>query len=261
MGTHVFGATDKERLWHSILPDQTFFGDVLTSSGTGRPWSDVSPIPTLEDVACAADGEGDLHALVVTSDGRLWHTIRADATGRWSKFGDVEIGGAGNIGAVTAVAAATQGRNLHVVAVNRTGELHRTTWNHETPTSSASWDPRFSRVGFWDPATGPLERIAASFSSPTQVTLEGVPVLREVHGGAFDLRVARLQHMLNLSWLGAGQGTPASELLAENGIYDARTAKAVRSFQGNKDLPVNGIMTRATWKVFLEWWLSGDTPG
>lgn len=67
--------------------------------------------------------------------------------------------------------------------------------------------------------------------------------------------------MLNLSWLGARKGAPDPELLPENGIDDSRTAQAVRSFQGNNNLPENGIMTRATWRVFLEWWLSGDTPG
>ena len=67
--------------------------------------------------------------------------------------------------------------------------------------------------------------------------------------------------MLNVSWLDfAKEGGPEPELLDENGVYDARTAQAVRFFQGNQELPVSGIMTRATWKVLLEWWLSGATP-
>lgn len=202
--------------------------------------------------------------LVVTSDGRLWHTIRAHG-GAWIRFGDVELGGAGNIGTVTAVAAATTGAKLHIVAVNSAKQLHRTVWNPDTPTSSARFDPPFTKVGTWDPARGPLKVIAAagvpSPSATTEVTLGDLPVLREVHGGGHDPTVERLQHMLNLSWLGARKGAPDPELLPENGIYDSRTAQAVRSFQGNNNLPENGIMTRATWRVFLEWWLSGDTPG
>ena len=162
----TFGATPRERLWHSILPDQDFFGDVIATAGTGQPWHDGGQRPAIEDVACAADSEGDLHALVVTSDGRLWHTIRRANGGGWLEFGNVESGGAGNIGTVTAVAAATEGRKLHIVAVNSAGELHRTVWNPETPTDPARFDPPFTMVGTWDPAKGPLELVAASFWSP-----------------------------------------------------------------------------------------------
>jgi hypothetical protein len=129
MAIHVFGVTNDDNLWHSIVPDQDDFGDVDGAGGTGRPWRKGTTPPTAQDSACAADSEGNLHVLVVSDDGRLWHTRRDARDRTWSSFGNVEAGGAGNIGTVTAVAAATEGTALHILAVNSNKELHRTVWN------------------------------------------------------------------------------------------------------------------------------------
>ena len=150
MAFHVFGVTDKDGVFHTILPDRGKFGDVAGSGGAGRPWRKDGPeSPTAQDSACAADSEGNLHVLVVSSDGRLWHA-RRDRNRTWSDFGDVEKGGALNIGTVTAVAAATQGTALHILAANTSKELHQTVWNPPTPTAPARFDPPFRKVGTWD---------------------------------------------------------------------------------------------------------------
>lgn len=261
---HVFGVTDNDRLWHSVLPDQQFFGDVAGTGGTGRPWRRDEPESksVAVDTACAADIDGNLHVLVVSNDGRLWHTRRA-RDGSWIRFGNVELGGAGDIGFVTAVAATCEGLALRILAVNTKKELHETVWNPETPTSSARFDPRFRKIGIWDPNRGPLHTLAATPAPPVSgggsagpVTTTPIVVdvrqFREVHGQQPDAGVARLQLMLNLS--GAGS-------LAENGIYDAATADAVRRFQQANDLVPDGIMTGATWQAFLELWLSGQAIG
>jgi hypothetical protein len=264
MAIHVFGVTNDDNLWHSIVPDQDDFGDVDGAGGTGRPWRKGTTPPTAQDSACAADSEGNLHVLVVSDDGRLWHTRRDARDRTWSSFGNVEAGGAGNIGTVTAVAAATEGTALHILAVNSTKELHRTVWNPPTPAGPARFDPRFQKVGTWNPAKGQLHTVAASgfpaqpATGTARVVLDDLPVLRETGGAVPDQRVARLQQMLDLAGFGA-TATTGSGLLSETGVYDAATADAVRRFQQAKGLPQNGVMNGDTWKSFLQLWLSGQT--
>jgi hypothetical protein len=268
MGFHVFGITDTDRLFHTILPetippDLGRFGDVAGSGGAGRPWrSTATTSPTARDTACAADSEGNLHVLVVSSDGRLWHT-RRDRDRHWSDFGNVEKGGAGDIGTVTAVAAATEGPVLHILAVNSRKELHETVWNPPTAAGPARFDPKFHKVGTWNPANGQLHTLTASgfpeepADGPARVVLDEVPVLRETGGAAPDPRVTRLQQLLNLAGLGATP-TTGSGLLSETGVYDSATAAAVRRFQQTKGLPANGVMTGDTWQAFLTLLLSGQ---
>lgn len=270
MAMHVFGVTDKDSVFHTILPetippDHGAFGDVSVMTTHDRPWRDAPNTPTATDTACTADSEGNLHVLVVSSDGRLWH-IRRDRNRNWSEFGDVEKGGAGQIGTVTAVAAATEGTALHILAANSSKELHETVWHPSTPTSPASFDPKFHKVGTWKPANGKLHTLAtAGFLVPppegtVRVVLDAVPVLRETSGAAPNPRVTRLQQLLNLSGLGATP-TTGSGLLSETGVYDAATTAAVRRFQQAKGLPQDGVMNGDTWKALLNLWLSGQTAG
>jgi len=263
MAMHVFGVTNDDNLWHSILPDQTFFGDVDGSGGTARPWrTGDGTSPTARDSACAADSEGNLHVLVVSSDGRLWHTRREASDGTWTRFGNVEAGGAGQIGTVTAVAAATEGTALHILAANGNNELHRTVWNPPTSTDPARFDPPFHKVGTWNPAKGLLHTLAASgfpdepADGTARVVLDDVPVLRETGGAAPDQGVERLQQMLNLAGFGATP-TTGSGLLSETGVYDSATAAAVRRFQQAEGLPEDGVMNGDTWRAFLTFWLLG----
>jgi hypothetical protein len=266
MAIHVFGVTNDDNLWHSIVPGQDDFGDVDGAGGTGRPWRTGATPSTAQDSACAADSEGNLHVLIVSKDGRLWHTRRDARDRSWSAFGNVEAGGAGNIGTVTAVAAATEGAALHILAVNSDKELHKTVWNPATPAGPARFDPRFQKVGTWNSARGLLHTVAASGFLPqppagtARVVLDDVPVLRETGGAAPDQRVTRLQQLLNLAGFGA-TATTGSGLLSETGVYDAATAAAVRRFQQAKGLPQNGVMNGDTWKAFLQLWLSGQTAG
>ena len=262
MAMHVFGVTNDDQLWHTILPDQDEFGDVDGDGGTGRPWRKEPRSSTARDSACAADSEGNLHVLVVSKDGRLYHSRRDARDRTWSKFGNVEAGGAGDIGTVTAVAAATEGTALHILAANSSKELHRTVWNPPTPTGPARFDPTFRKVGTWDPANGQLDTLAASgFELPppdgtARVVLDDVPVLRETGGADPDQGVGRLQQMLNLAGFGATP-TTGSGLLSETGVYDSATAAAVRRFQQTEGLPEDGVMNGDTWRAFLTFWLLG----
>lgn len=65
-----------------------------------------------------------LHLAGVTSDGRLWHTIRY-ASGAWQQFGDVE-GQAGDRGTLVDVDLQNVGNEVHLCAVNSDGGLWHT---------------------------------------------------------------------------------------------------------------------------------------
>jgi hypothetical protein len=83
VGLHVCGVTGDGRLWHTIrFPNGSWaqFGDVEGQAGDRGTFEAVSAIVTPNE---------DLHVTGITSDGRLWHTIRA-ANGGWTPFGDVE---------------------------------------------------------------------------------------------------------------------------------------------------------------------------
>ncbi|HJU01027.1 MAG TPA: hypothetical protein VJ966_07460 [Actinomycetes bacterium] len=124
------------------------------------------------------------------------------------------------------MAAAAQGAALRILAVNGKKELHETVWNPPTASSDARFDPRFRKVGTWNPANGPLHSLAASTvqdpppAGTARVVLDSLPVLRQTAGAAPDPRVTRLQQLLNLAGLGA-TATTGSGQLAETGVYDA----------------------------------------
>ena len=75
-----------------------------------------------------------LHLSGVTSDGRLWHTIRFPA-GPWSPFGDVE-GQTGDRGSITDVDLQNIGDEIHLCAINSSGGL----W-HTIRRANGSWLP------------------------------------------------------------------------------------------------------------------------
>jgi len=67
---------------------------------------------------------GELHVCAVSSDGRLWHTIRG-AGGRWKPFADVE-GEAGEQGTFTCASSGELQGLLHVGGVTTNGEQWHT---------------------------------------------------------------------------------------------------------------------------------------
>ena len=172
MNLHVFGATEKGELWHTIgkfqISGSTGFqwepwGDVDRHGGAGHPGTG-----NVLESACAADVKGNLHVLVVTDDdgGQLWHTIRAtpDAPpplgGTWQPFGDVDqAAGLADVGAsekIVAVTAATTEMKLHVLATTKTAKLVHAIWIPATkgPTiwkkgpggDPAKWEQKFKVV-------------------------------------------------------------------------------------------------------------------
>jgi hypothetical protein len=130
MAHHVFavtlGAAGGE-LWHIALGEAEQFGDLDVQTGGRPPWSPK----TVVDTACAVDSEGNLHVLVVTDDGQLWHTVRAPG-GDWTPVPPGANGRSwGNVGAhldfqggkFTSVAAYTRDRDLHLLAATDTKKV------------------------------------------------------------------------------------------------------------------------------------------
>ena len=176
MKHHVFGVTQDAaggggELWHVPLgdPGQPAFGDVDCQTGA-RPWKPERVV----DVACAADSAGNLHVLLVTSGGRLWHTVRAQ-NGFWTTHssatgssGDVGRAVAGETGRFEAVAANCEGTTLHVLAVTDDQNLYEATRAERPGTEirdDGTWS-RFSPVDWLDGALGSqLIALAATTSA------------------------------------------------------------------------------------------------
>jgi hypothetical protein len=75
-----------------------------------------------------------LHLVGVTTDGRLWHTVR-NTNGTWTPFGDVE-GQAGDRGSFVDVDCARVAGSLHVARVTSDGRL----W-HTVRRPNGTWTP------------------------------------------------------------------------------------------------------------------------
>jgi hypothetical protein len=130
MEHHVFAVTDGAaggELWHIALDTAEAFGDLDSQTGGRPPWSPR----TIVDSACAVDSEGNLHVLVVTDNGQLWHTVRAQ-NGDWTPVPEVAGGRSwGEVGKhlqftggnFKAVAAYTKDRDLHVLAATDTKKV------------------------------------------------------------------------------------------------------------------------------------------
>jgi peptidoglycan hydrolase-like protein with peptidoglycan-binding domain len=65
--------------------------------------------------------------------------------------------------------------------------------------------------------------------------------------------VARLQFMLNF--------VKGVDDLVVDGIFGPKTDAAVRDFQQNENLSVDGIVGRQTWTALLSRWLLFSQPG
>jgi peptidoglycan hydrolase-like protein with peptidoglycan-binding domain len=86
-----------------------------------------------------------------------------------------------------------------------------------------------------------------------------LPLLEKGADGNYDA-TSRLQTMLNL-WLDHAEkgGTPTP--LRVNGRYDKETIKAVRGWQQNNGLDVDGQVGKDTWKALITAWLTTSGPG
>jgi hypothetical protein len=83
----------------------------------------------------AAVISGDHHVCVTDDSGGLWHAIRSFFNSLWTSFGDVK-GQAGNPGFLTRVSCAAVQGELHVAALDQSGDL----W-HCIRHANGTWTP------------------------------------------------------------------------------------------------------------------------
>jgi Astacin (Peptidase family M12A) len=133
---HLCGVTSDGRLWHTIrhpgtAPDNgpwDAFGDVEGQTGDRGFFFNSD---------CSGIGS-ELHLCGVTSDGRLWHTIRF-ADGSWQDFRDVEPV-SGERGFFVNTVCASIGKDLHLCGVTSDGRLWHTIRHPGTAPDNGPWD-------------------------------------------------------------------------------------------------------------------------
>jgi hypothetical protein len=136
--TQVLGVTADGKLWHTFRKDddaswQHGFGDVKES--VGDPGHIVAVGCTI-GFPQTSNVNADLHVLVVTDDGKLWHTIRFSNNSWQHGFGDVKAS-VGNPGRIVAVGCGQRfSGGIQVCAVTDDGKLWHTirfpddSWQH-----------------------------------------------------------------------------------------------------------------------------------
>ncbi len=125
---------------------QPFLGDVEGQSGERG---------TFINTDCAGTF-GSLHVCGVTSDGRLWHTIRYNNSSWQPFFGDIE-GQTGNVGSFRKVACAGAGSNLHVCGITADGRI----W-HTIRFGNGSWQPFFGDIEGQTGESGTFQDVACA---------------------------------------------------------------------------------------------------
>jgi murein L,D-transpeptidase YcbB/YkuD len=89
----------------------------------------------------------------------------------------------------------------------------------------------------------------SSAAAAIQTTLS-LPTLRQGQGppGA----VGRLQHIFN----DFAKADDDARIFDESGVFGPKTSDAVRQFQRDNGLQVDGIVGKNTWKALLEQWVA-----
>lgn len=196
-------------------------GGLLGQRGAG----DLAALPSVITCAGVRAPNGattELHACLVTNDGRLWHAIRREgALGAdgyremWSPFGDVEAQ-IGDIGFVTTVDCTAQGNALHLVAVGRFGNVERIwratrlpdgTWRgsrHDNGVISPRDDVLLTAASPAAAPTGPIRDIAVGFCHQGTGT-SSQPVLVMAFVTDTDVRYVLWQEAAR-EWPPAGTG-------------------------------------------------------
>jgi len=127
MDLHVIGATTDGKLWHTLRRGQPAerswepFGDVKNQARGVGSFVDVDCARELGGVAAS---EGLLHVVGVTTDGRLWYTVRDRALEfNWTPFRDVGLSADGRRPFLrAAVATARQADRVEVVVAGVTAD-------------------------------------------------------------------------------------------------------------------------------------------
>jgi hypothetical protein len=160
MELHVFGVTDKRKLWHSIGH----------GAGVWDPLGDVNrqvgPVEAdIVDAACTTDSKGNLHVLVLAGNGGLWYTVRSalelpeqpdqpghsgHQAGDWLRPLEnlrKPQKPAANIGKINAVGAVTEGMTLFVLAATEDQKLQRAIRKPDGPDIfKGKWTEPFKQI-------------------------------------------------------------------------------------------------------------------
>jgi murein L,D-transpeptidase YcbB/YkuD len=97
------------------------------------------------------------------------------------------------------------------------------------------------------------EGSAAAGIQTAQVSLN-LPVLRQ--GGGPRAAASRLQAIFN-DFARADDDAPVFD---ETGIFGPKTDQAVREFQRDNGLQVDGIVGKNTWTALLNQWMTAEPP-
>ena len=132
----LVGLTDVGGIWHTIRHGdgswQSFFGDVK-----GQESNDPGHL----SAAACAGVYGEMHAVVLTDGGGIWHTIRR-LNGSWQPFfADVKQQESNDPGHFSSVGAAGVNGELQLVGIIDDGGM----W-HTIRHPNGSWQPLFGNV-------------------------------------------------------------------------------------------------------------------
>jgi hypothetical protein len=121
-GVHVLVLTWSNALYHTIR----FNNGAWQSFGWGDVRGAAGNRGTVLDVACSSDWpERQVQFGIVTSDGKMWHTIRY-ADGHWAPFGDVNAANRSTPGAFTSIGMTQDSGSMQLMGATSNGNLWHT---------------------------------------------------------------------------------------------------------------------------------------
>jgi hypothetical protein len=121
---------------------QLFHAVRFDSDRTWSRWGDVQGAAGFRgfavDVACATNSGTGMQVGMITSDGRIWHSIRDAATGVWTPFGDVNAAAAGGVSGASKIGMTQDGDGNMQLMVYASGQIIRHTIRFQ---ANGTWQP------------------------------------------------------------------------------------------------------------------------